>query len=152
MLFLICCRSLMALVSIKGDWYIYFWCLYCKIYSSIIWWFGNHCHGTDKVHSVISTTVVGQSASSLHRVRMRKKRTPQQHRSKHIVALTRRPSLRRIVMAPGSSTAHAMMEDKEKALLGALPTGESLTSSSTNIAIALSYIRLIFICCPSGTI
>lgn len=123
-MFVSCSRLLMALVSVKGDWYIYFWCLYCKIYSSIIWLFGNHCHRTDKVRTVISTGDVGQSASSLHKVRTRRKRTPQQHRSKHIVALTRRPSLRRIVMAPGSSTAHAMMEDKEKALHGVLPAGE----------------------------
>lgn len=135
----------MALVSIKGDWYIYFWCLYCKIYSSIIWLFGNHCRGTDKVRSVISTGVVSQSASSLHRVRTRRKRTPQQHRSKHIVALTRRPSLRRIVMAPGSSTAHAMMEDKEKTLLGALPSGESWIVSLYKCYIPFIAYRLLFI-------
>lgn len=133
----------MALVSIKGDWYIYFWCLYCKIYASIIWLFGNHCHGTDKVRSVISTGVVGQSASSLQRVRTRRKRTPQQHRSKHVVALTRRPSLRRIVMAPGSSTAHTMMEDKEKVLHGALPTGKSLSISLASLIYSLSCIILV---------
>lgn len=123
--FLFCSRSLlMALLSIQGDWYLYFWLIYCKIYSAIIWLFSNHCRGADKVRSVITSGVSGQSPGGLQRVRTRRRRAPQQHRVKHIVALARRPSLRRIVMAPGASTAHAMMEDKEKALHGALATGK----------------------------
>lgn len=123
---LFCSRSLlMALLNIQGDWYIYVWLIYCKVYSAIIWLIGNHCRGADKVHSVITHAVVGQSAGSIHRARTRRRKIQQQHRSKHIVALARRPSLRRIVMAPGSSTAHTMMEDKENALHGALPAGES---------------------------
>ncbi|KAG6455099.1 hypothetical protein O3G_MSEX009020 [Manduca sexta] len=105
----------MALMSIQRDWYIYFWLIYCKIYSTIVRLFGNHCRGSDKVRSVITAGVSGQSAGSLHRVRTRR-RKQSQHRAKHIVALVRRSSLRRIVMAPGASTAHAMMEDKEKVL------------------------------------
>ncbi|CAH0589166.1 unnamed protein product [Chrysodeixis includens] len=112
----------MALLSIQGDWYLYFWLIYCKIYSAIIWLFSNHCRGADKVRSVITSGVSGQSPGGLQRVRTRRRRAPQQHRVKHIVALARRPSLRRIVMAPGASTAHAMMEDKEKTLHGALAT------------------------------
>lgn len=120
-----CFRSLlMALLSIQGDWYLYFWLIYCKIYSAIIWLFSNHCRGADKVRSVITSGVSGQSPGGLQRVRTRRRRAPQQHRVKHIVALARRPSLRRIVMAPGASTAHAMMDDKEKALHGALATGK----------------------------
>ncbi|KAH9633900.1 hypothetical protein HF086_002931 [Spodoptera exigua] len=115
---------LMALLSIQGDWYLYIWLIYCKIYSAIIWLFSNHCRGTDKARSVITSGVGGQSPGGLHRVRTRRRRAPQQHRVKHIVALARRPSLRRIVMAPGASTAHTMMEDKEKILNGALATGE----------------------------
>ena len=123
--FSFCSRSLlMALLSIQGDWYLYFWLIYCKIYSAIIWLFSNHCRGADKVRSVITSGVSGQSPAGLHRVRTRRRRAPQQHRVKHIVALARRPSLRRIVMAPGASTAHTMMEDKEKILNGALATGE----------------------------
>ncbi|KAJ8712203.1 hypothetical protein PYW07_005045 [Mythimna separata] len=113
---------LMALLSIQGDWYLYFWLIYCKIYSAIIWLFSNHCRGADKVRSVITSGVSGQSPAGLHRVRPRRRRAPQQHRVKHIVALARRPSLRRIVMAPGASTAHTMMEDKEKMFQGALAT------------------------------
>lgn len=116
----------MALLSIQGDWYLYLWLIYCKIYSAIIWLFGNHCRGSDKVRSVITAGVSGQSPGGLQRVRTRRRRAQQNHRVKHIVALARRPSLRRIVMAPGASTAHAMMEDKEKALHGALATGEFL--------------------------
>ncbi|RVE45447.1 hypothetical protein evm_009882 [Chilo suppressalis] len=107
---------LMALLSIRGDWYIYLWLIYCKVYSAIIWVFGNHCRGADKACSVITAGVSVQSPGGLHRVRTRRRKSQQQHRSKHIVALARRPSLRRIVMAPGASTAHAMMEDKEKTL------------------------------------
>lgn len=106
----------MALLSIRGDWYLYIWLIYCKIYSAFIRLFGNHCRGADKVHSVITAGVNGQSPGGLHRVRTRRRKSQQQHRTKHIVALARRPSLRRIVMAPGASTAHAMMEDKEKVL------------------------------------
>ncbi|KAM3965742.1 6-phosphofructo-2-kinase/fructose-2,6-bisphosphatase [Aphomia sociella] len=109
----------MALSSIQGDLCTYFWLLYCKIYSAIIWLFGNHCRGADKVRSVITAGAGVQSSGGLHRVRTRRRKV-QQHRVKHIVALTRRPSVRRIVMAPGTSTAHAMMEDKEKTLHGAL--------------------------------
>lgn len=107
---------MMALLRIQSDWYIYFWLLYCKIYSAIIWLFGNHCRGTDKARAVITSGIGGQSLGSLHRVRTRRKKTQQYHRTKHVVALARRPSYKRIVMAPGSSTAHAMMEDKEKLL------------------------------------
>ncbi|XP_075980057.1 6-phosphofructo-2-kinase/fructose-2,6-bisphosphatase-like isoform X2 [Anticarsia gemmatalis] len=114
----------MALLSIQGGWYLYFWLIYCKIYSAIIWVFGNHCRGSDKARSVITTGVSGQSPGGLQRVRTRRRRA-QQNRVKHIVALARRPSLRRIVMAPGASTAHTMMEDKEKALHGALATVRS---------------------------
>lgn len=122
---LCCFRSLlMALLSIRGDWYIYLWLIYCKVYSAIIWLIGNHCRGADKVHSVITNAVGGQSAGSIQRARTRRRKAQQQHRAKHIVALARRPSLRRIVMAPGSSTAHTMMEDKEKALHGPLPAGK----------------------------
>jgi hypothetical protein len=125
LLSLFCFRSLlMALLSIQGDWYIYFWLIYCKIYSAIIWLFGNHCRGADKVRSVITAGVGVQSPGGLHRVRTRRRRPQQQHRSKHIIALARRPSLRRIVMAPGASAAHAMMEDKEKTLHGPLATGK----------------------------
>lgn len=106
----------MALLRIQSDWYIYFWLLYCKIYSAIIWLFGNHCRGTDKARAVITSGIGGQSLGSLHRVRTRRKKTQQYHRTKHVVALARRPSYKRIVMAPGASTAHAMMEDKEKLL------------------------------------
>lgn len=117
----------MALLSIQvqGDWYIYIWVIYCKIYSAIIWLIGNHCRGVDKSGSVITAGVGGQSPASLHRVRTRRRKPQQQHRAKHIVALARRPSLRRIVMAPGASTAHTMMEDKEKVFNGPLPSGES---------------------------
>ncbi|XP_023937273.1 6-phosphofructo-2-kinase/fructose-2,6-bisphosphatase [Bicyclus anynana] len=104
----------MALLSIRGDWHLYLWLIYRKIYSAVIWLLGNHCRG-DKSRSVISVVAGSQSLAGLHRVRTRR-RKPQQHRNKHVVALVRRPSLRRIVMAPGASTAHAMMEDKEKAL------------------------------------
>lgn len=115
----------MALLShIQSDWYtLYFWLIYCKIYSAIIWLVGNHCRGADKSRSVITAGVGGQSPSGLHRVRTRRRKLQQQHRTKHIVALARRPSLRRIVMAPGASTTHAMMEDKEKALHGSLASG-----------------------------
>ncbi|CAK1555879.1 unnamed protein product [Leptosia nina] len=109
---------LMALLSIRGDWYLFFWLIYCKVYSAIIWLVGNHCRG-DKARSVISAGVGGQSPGGLHRVRTRRKK-PQQHRVKHTVALVRRPSLRKTIMAPGASPAHAMMEDKEKALHCAL--------------------------------
>lgn len=121
----------MALLSnhIQGDWYIYFWLIYSKIYSAVIWLVGNHCRGADKGRSVITAGVSGQSPSGFHRVRTRRRKPQQQHRAKHIVALTRRPSLRRIVMAPGASTAHTMMEDKEKALHGALASGESNLNS-----------------------
>ncbi|VVC93248.1 unnamed protein product [Leptidea sinapis] len=108
----------MALLCIRGDWYLYFWLIYCKVYSAIIWFVGNHCRGSDKARSVISGSVGNQSPSGLPRVRTRR-RKPQQHKVKHIVALVRRPSLRRIVMAPGAA-AHAMMEDKAKTLNGAL--------------------------------
>lgn len=104
---------LMALLSIRGDWYLYIWLIYRKIYSAVIWLLGNHCR-SDKGRSVISVGVSSQSIGSLHRVRSRRRKS-QQHRVKHI-ALVRRPSLRRIVMAPGASTAHTMIEDKEKAL------------------------------------
>ncbi|XP_026321564.1 6-phosphofructo-2-kinase/fructose-2,6-bisphosphatase-like isoform X2 [Hyposmocoma kahamanoa] len=112
----------MALLShIQSEWYkLYFWLIYCKIYSAVIWLVGNHCRGADKNRSVITAGVSGQSPSGLHRVRTRRRKSQQHHRSKHIVALARRPSLRRIVMAPGASTAHAMLEDKEKALQGSL--------------------------------
>ncbi|XP_049876061.1 6-phosphofructo-2-kinase/fructose-2,6-bisphosphatase-like [Pectinophora gossypiella] len=113
----------MALLSAQphSDWYTYFWLIYCKIYSAIIWLVGNHCRGADKSRVVITAGVGSQSPSGLHRVRTRRRKPQQQHRVRHIVvALARRPSLRRIVMAPGASTAHAMMEDKEKALHGAL--------------------------------
>lgn len=103
----------MALLSIRGDWYLYIWLIYRKIYSAIIWLLGNHCR-SDKGRSVISAGVSSQSIGSLHRIRSRRRKS-QQHRVKHI-ALVRRPSLRRIVMAPGASTAHTMIEDKEKAL------------------------------------
>ncbi|CAG9788609.1 unnamed protein product [Diatraea saccharalis] len=106
----------MAFLSIQSDWYICFWLIYCKIYSAIIWVFGNHCRGTDKARSVINTGVSVQSPGGLCRVRTRRRKPQQQLRYKHIVALARRPSLRRIVMAPGASAAHAMMEDKEKTL------------------------------------
>ncbi|XP_063386975.1 6-phosphofructo-2-kinase/fructose-2,6-bisphosphatase-like [Cydia fagiglandana] len=111
----------MALLSIRGDWSTFLFLIYYKIYSAIVWLAGNHCRGADKGRSVISGGVGGQSPGGLHRVRTRRRRPQQQHRAKHIVALTRRPSLRRIVMAPGASTAHTMLEDKEKAL-GALAT------------------------------
>lgn len=112
-----CSRSLlMALLSIRGDWYLYLWLIYRKIYSAVIWLVGNHCRG-DKSRAVISTGVGSQSLASLHRVRTRRRKPPQhQHRNKHIAVLVKKPSLRRTVMAPGPSTAHAMMEDKEKAL------------------------------------
>ncbi|XP_059057653.1 6-phosphofructo-2-kinase/fructose-2,6-bisphosphatase-like [Achroia grisella] len=108
----------MALVSVQGEWYIYFWLLYCKIYSAIIWLFGNHCRGADKVRSVITGGTGVQSSGSIQRARTRRKKA-QQHRVKYIVALTRRSSARRIIMAPGASAAHVMMEDKEKTLHGA---------------------------------
>ncbi|OWR41658.1 hypothetical protein KGM_215488 [Danaus plexippus plexippus] len=105
-------RSLfMALLNIRGEWYLYIWIIYRKIYSAFIWLFGNHCR-VDKGRALISAGVARQSIGGLHRVRTRRRR--QQHR-KHVVALVRRPSVRRIVMAPGA-TAHAMMEDKEKIL------------------------------------
>ncbi|XP_046969157.1 6-phosphofructo-2-kinase/fructose-2,6-bisphosphatase-like isoform X1 [Vanessa cardui] len=104
----------MALLNNRGDWYLYIWLIYRKIYSAVIWLLGNHCR-SDKSRSVISAGVSSQSIGGLHRVRTRRRKS-QQHRIKHIVALVRRPSLRRIVMAPGPSTAHAMMEDKEKTL------------------------------------
>lgn len=113
-----CCRSLlMALLSIRGDWYLYLWLIYRKIYSAVIWLVGNHCRG-DKSRAVISAGISRhQSLASLHRVRTRRRKPPQhQHRNKHIAVLVKKPSLRRTVMAPGPSTAHAMMEDKEKAL------------------------------------
>ncbi|KAJ2945509.1 hypothetical protein O0L34_g323 [Tuta absoluta] len=106
-------------IHLQSDWYTFFWLIYCKIYSAIIWLVGNHCRGADKSRSVITAGVVGQSPSGLHRVRTRRRKPQPQHRIKHVVALARRPSLRRIVMAPGASTAHAMMEDKEKTLHGA---------------------------------
>ncbi|XP_063829402.1 6-phosphofructo-2-kinase/fructose-2,6-bisphosphatase-like isoform X2 [Ostrinia nubilalis] len=111
----------MALLRIQGDWYIYIWLIYCKIYSAIIWVFGNHCRGADKVRSVITAGAGVQSPAGLHRVRSRRRRSQHQTRTK-LVALARRPSLRRIVMAPGANAAHAMMEDKEKTLHGALAT------------------------------
>lgn len=114
----------MALLSIQGDFYLYFWLIYCKIYSAIIWLLGNHCRGSDKTRSVITSVAGGQSPGGFQRVRTRRRRA-QQNRVKHIVALARRPSLRRIVMAPGANTAHAMMEDKEKTLHGALATVRS---------------------------
>lgn len=139
-----CSRSLlMALLSIQGDWYLYFWLIYCKIYSAIIWLFSNHCRGADKVRSVITSGVSGQSPTGLHRVRPRRRRAPQQHRVKHIVALARRPSLRRIVMAPGASTAHTMMEDKEKILQGALATGEFIVLTFSDTCT-----RTLFFCIP----
>ncbi|XP_032518641.1 6-phosphofructo-2-kinase/fructose-2,6-bisphosphatase-like isoform X1 [Danaus plexippus] len=101
----------MALLNIRGEWYLYIWIIYRKIYSAFIWLFGNHCR-VDKGRALISAGVARQSIGGLHRVRTRRRR--QQHR-KHVVALVRRPSVRRIVMAPGA-TAHAMMEDKEKIL------------------------------------
>lgn len=113
----------MALLRVQGDWYIFIWLIYCKIYSVIIWVFGNHCRGADKARSVITAGVGEQSPAGLHRVRTRRRRSQHQHRTK-LVALARRPSLRRIVMAPGANAAHAMMEDKEKTLHGALTTGE----------------------------
>ncbi|KAL0821610.1 hypothetical protein ABMA28_005060 [Loxostege sticticalis] len=111
----------MALLRVQGDWYIFIWLIYCKIYSVIIWVFGNHCRGADKARSVITAGVGEQSPAGLHRVRTRRRRSQHQHRTK-LVALARRPSLRRIVMAPGANAAHAMMEDKEKTLHGALAT------------------------------
>ncbi|KAL0871037.1 hypothetical protein ABMA27_004846 [Loxostege sticticalis] len=111
----------MALLRVQGDWYIFIWLIYCKIYSVIIWVFGNHCRGADKARSVITAGVGEQSPAGLHRVRTRRRRSQHQHRTK-LVALARRPSLRRIVMAPGANAAHAMMEDKEKTLHGALTT------------------------------
>lgn len=114
----------MALLCIQGDWHFYIWLIYCKIYSAIIRLFGNHCRGADKARSVITAGVGVQSPGGLHRVRTRRRRSQQLHR-KHVVALARRPSLRRIVMAPGASAAHAMMEDKEKTLHGALASGQS---------------------------
>lgn len=125
----------MALLRIQGDWHIFIWLIYCKIYSAIIWLFGNHCRGADKARSVITAGAGVQSPGGLHRVRTRRRKSQQQHRSKHIVALARRPSLRRIVMAPGASAAHAMMEDKEKTLHGAIATGQSLLK---NISFSLS--------------
>lgn len=116
----------MALVSIYGNWYLYFWVVYCKIYSAFVWLFGNHCRGSDKARSVITTGVGGQSPGGLQRVRTRRRKAQQNYRVKHIVALARRPSLRRIVMAPGAHSAHAVMESKEKALHGALATGKFL--------------------------
>ncbi|CAB3253164.1 unnamed protein product [Arctia plantaginis] len=92
---------------------------------TIVWLFGNHCRGSDKARSVITTGVGGQSPGGLQRVRTRRRKAQQNYRVKHIVALARRPSLRRIVMAPGAHSAHAMMEDKEKALHGALATVRS---------------------------
>ncbi|XP_028162076.1 uncharacterized protein LOC114354034 [Ostrinia furnacalis] len=118
----------MALLRIQGDWYIYIWLIYCKIYSAIIWVFGNHCRGADKVRSVITAGAGVQSPAGLHRVRSRRRRSQHQTRTK-LVALARRPSLRRIVMAPGANAAHAMMEDKEKTLHGALATGEFLKTN-----------------------
>lgn len=125
----------MALLSIQGDWYLYFWLIYGKIYSAIIWLFSNHCRGADKVRSVITSGVSGQSPAGIHRVRPRRRRAPQQHRVKHIVALARRPSLRRIVMAPGASTAHTMMEDKEKILNGALASGKFIVLTFLNTCV-----------------
>ncbi|XP_022121663.2 6-phosphofructo-2-kinase/fructose-2,6-bisphosphatase [Pieris rapae] len=104
----------MALLSIRGDWYLFFWIIYCKIYSAIIRLVSNHCHGGDKARSVISAG--GHSPGGLHRVRTRRRK----YRVKHTVALVRRPSLRKVVMAPGASPVEAMMEDKEKTLHCAL--------------------------------
>lgn len=123
----------MALLSIRSDWYSYLWLLYVKIYSAIVRLVDNRCRrSADKTRSVISAVVGGQSPGGIHRARTHRRRrhsTTQHHiRVKHIVALTRRPSLRRIVMAPGASTAHTMMEDKEKTLNTVLGSGEWLTS------------------------
>ncbi|KAG7312263.1 hypothetical protein JYU34_001735 [Plutella xylostella] len=107
----------MALQSIHQDWYSYLWLITLKIYSTVIRLIGEHCRRpADKNRLVITAGGSVQSPETLHRVRTYRKRKPVSPRVKHIVALTRRPSLRRIVMAPGASTAHAMMEDKEKAL------------------------------------
>ncbi|CAH2092749.1 unnamed protein product [Euphydryas editha] len=122
----------MALLNIRGDWHLYIWLIYRKIYSAIIWLLGNHCR-SDKGRSMISAGVSSQSIGSLHRVRSRRRKT-QQHRAKHIVALVRRPSLRRIVMAPGASTAHTMMEDKEKTL----SNGLSQTFPAINLSFTIT--------------
>lgn len=139
---LFCFRSLlMAFLRVQGDWYIYIWLIYCKICSAIIWVFGNHCRGADKVRSVITAGVGVQSPAGLHRLRTRRRRSQHQHRTK-LVALARRPSLRRIVMAPGANAAHAMMEDKEKTLHGALASGKLLLlNSKVNVFLTGLYLH-----------
>lgn len=129
----------MALLSVQSHWYSYLWLLYVKIYSALLRLVNNHCRrSADKSRSVISAVVNGQSPGGIHKARTHRRRklsSSQQHvRVKHIVALTRRPSLRRIVMAPGASTAHAMMEDKEKTLNGVLNSGECSTSYFNRIS------------------
>lgn len=131
-------RSLSMALSIRSDWYTYLWLIYCKIYSAIIKLAGNHCRrSADKAHSVITAGTAVQSPGGLQRVRAHRRRRThtqtQQHshlpgRVKHIVALTRRSSIRRIVMAPGSHTAQTMLEDKEKTLHGAFANGEYVVS------------------------
>lgn len=130
----------MALLNIRGEWYLYIWIIYRKIYSAFIWLFGNHCR-VDKGRALISAGVARQSIGGLHRVRTRRRR--QQHR-KHVVALVRRPSVRRIVMAPGA-TAHAMMEDKEKIL----SNGMSYTKNITKEKCIYIRIALKRLCCDS---
>lgn len=117
----------MALLSIQKDWYIYLWLIYCKISTAILRLVGNHCrHTTDKGRSVITAGVGSQSPGGLNRVRTHRRRRTHTLpvRVKHIVALARRPSIRRIVMAPGMHTPHAMLEDKEKTLQAALGAGK----------------------------
>lgn len=72
-----------------------------------------------------------------------RRRKAQQYRAKHIVALARRPSLRRIVMAPGASAAHAMMEDKEKTLHGTLAAGESF-NLKVNVSATHTHTKQLF--------
>lgn len=130
----------MALLNIRGDWYLYFWLFYQKIYSAVIWLIGNHCRG-DKGRSVISNSLVGQSLGGLHKVRTRRRKT-QPHKPKHFVAVVRRPSLRRIVMAPGASTVHSMMEDKEKVL----SNGEFIHLIFTHVRKYVNAVRKIVPC------
>lgn len=111
-------------MALRSDWYTYLWLIYLKIYSALLRLVDNHCRADKSL--VITAGVSTQSPVSYHRARTHRRRRhsqSQQLRVKHIVALTRRPSIRRIVMAPGASTAVTMMEDKEK-LIGGLASGE----------------------------
>lgn len=123
----------MALLNFKSNWYFYIWLIYCKISSAIIRLVSNQCRrSTDKSHCVISNRVAVQSTGGPNCARTHRRRRAQQSqhlpvRVKHIVALARRPSVRRVVMAPGTHTAHAMLEDKEKTLQAAF-AGVSLRS------------------------